>query len=352
MKRRERDSNPRYIAVQWFSRPPHSTTLPSLQRGHKNRNIFKYDVGFIIFFRAIFLIVFCYLAIQFLRLKNTVLNITFKLISLLPVWILYIISDILYLFVYKIVRYRVDVVSGNLHKSFPRKTHKEIKDIQNKFYRHFFDVIVESIKAVTASEHFLRNKVIFKNIELFDKYYEKNQSIVLAVSHYGNWELGILGISLNSKQKMMGVYKKLNNTFFNDFVNKSRGKFDAELIEMKETYRYLIKKKEECKIIGLLADQSPVKSESNYWTTFLNQKTAVYLGPEKISKKFKYPVLFCSMKKVKRGYYEVFIEELCTNPEKTSEGEITSIYLRKVEEKINEQPEYWLWTHRRWKHKN
>ena len=163
--RRERDSNPRYIAVQWFSRPPHSTTLPSLQRGHKNRNIFKYDVGFISFFHAIFLFVFCYLAIQFWRLKNTVLNTTFYLISLLPIWILYIFSDILYLVVYKIIRYRRKVVYINLSKSFPNKSNEELKEIQNRFYRHFFDIIVESIKAVSASESFLRNKVIFKNIE-------------------------------------------------------------------------------------------------------------------------------------------------------------------------------------------
>lgn len=284
-------------------------------------------------------------------MKNTVLNTTLFLTSLLPIWILYIISDILYLIVYKIFGYRRKVVSINLVNSYPKKSKEEIKEIQNRFYRHFFDVIVESIKAVTAPESFLRNRVIFKNIELFDKYSEKKQSIVLAVSHYGNWEWGILGISLNAKQKMMGVYKKLNNTFFNDIMNKTRGKFDADLVEMNETYRYLIEKKEECKIVGLLADQSPVKNEYNYWTTFLNQETAIYLGPEKISKKFNYPVLFCSMKKLKRGYYEVFIEELCTNPKKTTKGKITSLYLRKMEEKINEQPQYWLWSHNRWKHK-
>ena len=239
----------------------------------------------------------------------------------------------------------------NLQNSFPNKTYKELNNIQNRFYRHFFDVIVESIKAVSASEFFLRKKVVFKNIEMFEKHFNNNQSIVLAVSHYGNWEWGILGISLNVKQKMTGVYKKLNNSFFNNFMNKNRGKFGADLVEMNDTYRYLVNKKEECKIIGLLADQSPVKDETNYWTTFLNQETAVYLGPEKIAKKFNYPVVFCSMKKIKRGYYEVFIEELCTNPEKTTKGEITSLYLRKMEEKINEQPEYWLWSHRRWKHK-
>ena len=109
------------------------------------------------------------------------------------------------------------MVFTNLQNSFPNKTGEELKEIQNRFYRHFFDVIVESIKAVSTSESFLRNKVVFKNIEMFDKYFNNNQSIVLAVSHYGNWEWGILGISLNAKQKMMGVYKKLNNSFFNNF---------------------------------------------------------------------------------------------------------------------------------------
>ena len=139
------------------------------KRGRKNKNIFKYGVSFIIFFRAIFLIVFCYLAIQFLRLKNIILNTLFHLISLLPILSLYLLSDFLYLIVYKIIGYRKNVVFTNLQNSFPNKTGEEVKEIQNRFYRHFFDVIVESIKSISTSESFLRNKVVFKNIEMFDK---------------------------------------------------------------------------------------------------------------------------------------------------------------------------------------
>ena len=255
----------------------------------------------------------------------------------------------MFLFIFYIIKYRRKVVKQNLKNSFPRKTDKELNNIERKFYHHFSDLIFEIIKLTSISEGNLRKRVIFTNPELFKKY--KEESIVLAVSHYGNWEWGISGISLNTEQKMMGVYKKLNNLFFNNFMNKNRAKFGADLVEINETFRYLIKNKDNPKIIGLLADQSPTKNDSNYWTTFLNQQTSVYLGPEKISRKFNYPVLFCSMKKIKRGYYEVFIEELCTNPEKTTEGEITSIYLQKAEEKIKENPEFWLWTHRRWKHK-
>ena len=284
-------------------------------------------------------------------MTNFLLKISLYSISYLPMWVLYIISDILYLIAYKMLGYRKKVVKNNLKNSFPDKTEKELYIIRQKFYRHFFDLILESIKAVSITGSSLNKKVVFNNIEVFNKYTKQNQSVVLAVSHYGNWEWGILGISLNAKQKMLGIYKKLSSDFFNYFMNKTRRKFGAELIEMNQIFRYLIKTKQECQIIGLLADQSPIKNESNYWTYFLNQHTSVYLGPEKIAKKFNYPVLFCSMRKVKRGHYEVFIEELCTNPEKTSEGEITSLYLRKMETIINENPEYWLWTHRRWKHK-
>ena len=282
-------------------------------------------------------------------MMNILLKILISALSYLPLRVLYIISDFMFLFIFYIIKYRRKVVKQNLKNSFPGKTDKELNKIEREFYHHFSDLIFEIIKLTSISEGNLRERVIFTNPELFGKY--KEVSIVLAVSHYGNWEWGISGISLNTEQKMMGVYKKLNNLFFNDFMNKNRAKFGADLVEINGTFRYLIKNKNNPKIIGLLADQSPTKNDSNYWATFLNQETSVYLGPEKISKKFNYPVLFCSMKKVKRGYYEVLIEELCTNPEKTTEGEITSLYLQKAEEKIKENPEFWLWTHRRWKHK-
>ena len=284
-------------------------------------------------------------------MTNFLLKISLYFISYLPMWVLYIISDILYLIAYKILGYRKKVVQNNLKNSFPDKTESELEKIKKKFYRHFFDIIVETIKSVSANKYFYRKHITINNIELLDKYHKKNQTVVLALAHFGNWEWGNIRLSIESKQKLIGIYKVLNNDFFNTLMKDMREKFGTEMVSMENTFRYLVKNKNECKIIGLLADQSPIKNESNYWTHFLNQETSVYLGPEKIAKKFNYPVLFCSMKKVKRGHYEVFIEELCTNPEKTTEGEITSLYLRKMEQTINENPEYWLWTHRRWKHK-
>jgi len=300
---------------------------------------------------AIFPIVFCYLAIQFYKLRNFIFKILFYCLSLLPLWCLYFISDFLYLVIYKLIGYRTRVVRDNLKNSFPKKSDIELISIEKKFYHHFFDLIIESIKSISISENQMRKRLVFKNIEIFDKYFDQNKSVVLTVSHYGNWEWGLLGVSLTAKQKMMGVYKTINDSFFNDLMNTTRGRFGADLVEMKDSLRHIISTKDECKIIGLLADQSPVKNESNYWTTFLNQESSVYLGPEKIATKMNYPVLFCKIQKVRRGRYEFYLEELCTNPEKTTKGEITSLYLRKSEQTINENPEFWLWTHRRWKHK-
>ena len=309
-------------------------------------------MGFLLSIKlAIFPIVFCYLAIQFYKLRNFILKILFYCLSLLPLWCLYFISDFLYLVIYKLIGYRTRVVRDNLRNSFPDKLDSELKSIEKKFYHHFFDLIIESIKSISISESQMRKRLVFKNIEMFDKYFDQNKSVVLTVSHYGNWEWGILGVSLAAKQKMMGVYKRINDSFFNNLMNTTRGRFGADLVEMKDSLRHIISTKDECKIIGLLADQSPVKNESNYWTTFLNQESSVYLGPEKIATKMNYPVLFCKIQKVKRGRYEFYLEELCTNPEKTTKGEITSLYLRKSEQTINENPEFWLWTHRRWKHK-
>ena len=284
-------------------------------------------------------------------MTNFLLKISLYSISYLPMWVLYIISDILYLIAYKILGYRKKVVQNNLKNSFPDKTESELEKIKKKFYRHFFDIIVETIKSVSANKYFYRKHITINNIELLDKYHKKNQTVVLALAHFGNWEWGNIRLSIESKQKLIGIYKVLNNDFFNTLMKDMREKFGTEMVSMENTFRYLVKNKNECKIIGLLADQSPVKNESNYWTTFLNQQTSVYLGPEKIATKMNCAVLFCSVQKVKRGIYKLHLEELCTNPEKTREGEITSLYLRKMETVINENPEYWLWTHRRWKHK-
>ena len=204
---------------------------------------------------------------------------------------------------------------------------------------------------VTAKRSFFLKHVHYKNLEVLDDFFKKNQSIVMVLGHMNNWEWALASISVVAQQKVLGVYKKINNSFFSRIVLESRSRFGADLVTMEDSMRKIIELQNECKIIGLIADQSPTLSPNNYWTTFLNQETPVFLGPEKIAKKMNYPVVFYNMKKIRNGYYEVELEILEKNPSTTDDGEITQKFIRRLEKQITQYPENWLWTHKRWKHK-
>ncbi len=269
----------------------------------------------------------------------------------MPLRWLYGISDIMYLIIYKIIGYRVDVVKKNLKNSFPQKTESELLDIERKFYRHFCDLFVEQFYILHANAKKAQKLCRFKNLDLLNSYFDSGKSIVVAGGHYGNWELyGMFGMYL--KHETLGVYKPLANKYFERFINASRERFGAVAIPMKDTPRIALSYANEGKrfFIGLIADQTPAKGEIRYWTTFLNQDTPVFLGTEKIAKKLNQPVFFCNMRKLKRGFYEVELELLTDKPAETKPYEITEMHVRALERLINEAPEYWLWSHRRWKH--
>jgi len=269
----------------------------------------------------------------------------------MPLRWLYGISDIMYLTIYKIIGYRVDVVKKNLKNSFPQKTESELLEIERKFYRHFCDLFVEQFYILHANAKKAKRLCSFKNLEQLDRYYNENKSIVVAGGHYGNWELyGLFGLFL--KHQVFGAYKPLANKYFESFVNASRERFGALAVPMRDTPRTAMQFAREGKLffLGLIADQTPAKGEIRYWTTFLNQDTPVFLGTEKIAKKLNQPVFFCNMRKLKRGFYEVELELLTDKPAETKPYEITEMHVRALERLINEAPEYWLWSHRRWKH--
>ncbi|HDP74741.1 MAG TPA: lipid A biosynthesis acyltransferase [Bacteroidales bacterium] len=278
----------------------------------------------------------------------TVLTFPFKF---MPLCWLYVISDLMYVFIYKIFRYRVDVVRQNLKRSFPQKTQKELKEIEHKFYSHFCDLFVEQFYILHANAPRAKRLCSFKNLEQLDRYYNENKSIVVAGGHYGNWELyGLFGLFL--KHHVFGAYKPLGNKYFERFVNASRERFGALAVPMRDTPRTAMQFAKDGKLffLGLIADQTPAKGEIRYWTTFLNQDTPVFLGTEKIARKLNQPVFFCNMRKIKRGFYEVELELLTENPAETQPYEITEMHVKALERLINEAPEYWLWSHRRWKH--
>jgi KDO2-lipid IV(A) lauroyltransferase len=244
------------------------------------------------------------------------------------------------------------VVSNNIQKSFPEKSKQEVNDLEKKFYIHLCDLFVEFIKTATISkkEAIKRCKISSASLQLLDQLYVQNKNLILVMGHYGNWEWGGLSFSLQIKYKLFFIYKPLSNPFFDGFMLKVRSRFGAKLIPMQTAFKEMVKYKEVLNATAFIADQTP-PPETAHWTTFLNQDTPVFTGTEKISRKLNYPVVFLNIKKIKRGYYELMADLLIEEPANTKEGEISYSHTQRLEREIIKQPEFWLWSHRRWKYK-
>lgn len=274
------------------------------------------------------------------------------LIAQIPLRAVARISDFTYLVIYHLVGYRKNVVRNNLKNSFPEKTDEERKAIEKKFYRHLSDLIFESVFLLHASRKRALNLCEFNNLELFERFYKEGKSAILVSGHYGSWELyALIGHYVN--HHAIGIYKPINNKRFEKLINNSRKRFGGVPVAMKDTLRAIIdyKRKGELILLGLVSDQTPAGGDIRYWTTFLNQQTPVFLGVEKLAQKFNMPVVFCNMRRVKRGKYEVDFELLTEEPNIFKANELTELHLKRLEKQIIEAPEYWLWSHRRWKRK-
>ena len=274
------------------------------------------------------------------------------LISLLPFPVFYLFSDFIYFLLYRVVGYRKKVVFDNLKNSFPEKSHYELKKIEKDFYRYLCDLFLETIKTLTISrsEAVKRCKFNAKTTLLFNELANKNQSCIIVMGHYGNWEWAGNSFSLQCKQQLYVIYHPLSNKYFNKLMYDLRTRFGTKLYAMKDTMRDMIRNKNEINATAFIADQTP-SPDSAYWTTFMNQDTPVFWGTEKIAQKLNYPIVYITIKKIKRGYYEVDSELLINEPKNTSLGEISELHTRKLESDIITQPSIWLWSHRRWKHK-
>ncbi|MGZ3767230.1 MAG: lysophospholipid acyltransferase family protein [Mucilaginibacter sp.] len=271
------------------------------------------------------------------------------LVSFLPFWLLYIISDVLFFILYYIFGYRVKVVRENLQNSFPEKTVNERKLIEIKYFRYMADLVVETIKGFSISAKEVQRRMRPTNPELMEHYFKQGKSIIAAAGHYGNWELAALSFGLLTDKRRIIVYKQQSNAVFNDFFNKTRSRFGATMISMKQTMRKMVEYKNETTFTVLASDQTPTKHEANYFTSFLNQPTAVFLGIEKLSKAINSVVIFYRIDRIKRGYYTYTFVPLVEDPKETGPYEITEIHVKYLESLIKEKPEYWLWSHRRWK---
>lgn len=271
------------------------------------------------------------------------------LISLLPFRILYLISDLLFLILYHLIGYRRKVVFNNLQNSFPEKSIAEIKTIEKRYYHYLADLIIESVKSFTISSEEIKKRFIFKNLSAITSYLEAGRSVIAVSGHYGNWEWASIAIAQQLQEDVLIVYKPLSNKRFEKLINAMRSKFGAILVPMKYTLRKLVEYKNKPYVLALIGDQTPPKEESNYFTNFLNQPTAIFLGVEKIALKYNNPIIYFNIKRIKRGYYECLIESIVENPGLTREFEITNLHTKELEKNIRLAPEFWLWSHKRWK---
>ena len=271
--------------------------------------------------------------------------------SLLPIQILYLISKIIRLIVYDILCYREKVVIDNIQNTFIEKSQTEVIELKNNFYDYFFELIVEIIKLLSIGKDELNKRFTFSNINVIKQALKKNKSVIVVVGHYGNWEWALRSASNLIDTKIIGVYKRINNTIFEWLLLKIRSNTNVLPVEIKSLPRELVNNNEK-KIYAMVADQSPTLEQSNVRINFLNRDTLVYTGVEKISKKYNMPVFYLNIKLTSKGYYESTFEEINSKNINGKKLEITKEFFSKLENQIKSEPRLWLWSHKRWKHTN
>lgn len=239
----------------------------------------------------------------------------------------------------------------NLTNSFPEKSPKEIEQIAKAFFVHLCDVIVESVRLFSMPVTELRRRFRITNTEILDGYYKQGKSVIIVGGHYNNWEMAAIGFDLYSLHQAIGIYTPLSNKFFDKKFGESRSRYGVQIIPKKMVAKSFVANKNNLTMTIFGADQSPTSSREVFWLDFLNQETAVHVGVEIFAVKYNYPVIFFRLEKIARGYYEGKFEVLSENPATSVRGEITAMHTKYLESIIREKPEYWLWSHKRWKRK-
>jgi KDO2-lipid IV(A) lauroyltransferase len=272
------------------------------------------------------------------------------MISILPFRLLYMFSDFVYIIVYRIVRYRKNTVRKNLALALPHLSDKERLIIEKKFYHHMCDMFLEMIKTMNISKDEICKRFVFKNIEIYNELEKQGKSIAIICSHYGSYEW-IISMNYYSDFIAHGIYKQLRNPYFDKLVHKIRSKFNAKLITTKQTIPTIIEntKNNVLSLYGFASDQSPRLNSAYHWTKFMGIEVPVHTGAEMLSKRYNMALVYLNTKKVKRGHYEATLEILSENPIEVPNYDLTDQFIKLLEKQIYEAPEYYLWTHKRWK---
>lgn len=276
----------------------------------------------------------------------------FYIISLLPLRILYLLSDILFLLLYWIVGYRKKVVKSNLSKSFPEKSVRELKRIEKSFYRWLCDYFVESFKLISMPREEVRKRLVLQNTEELEECFKEGQSVAVVLGHYCNWEwLSCTPLYISEDIKSGLIYHPLRNKVFDKLFIELRSHNDGVVVPKRDILRYLIdyNYKDIKSIFGYIADQGPTYENIHLWINFMNQETGVFTGGERIMRKMNNAVFYAQMSRPKRGYYTCTFKLITKTPNDLPEHEITKRFFSMLEDMIRKEPRYYLWTHNRWK---
>lgn len=272
-----------------------------------------------------------------------------KPLSYVPLPLMYRLSDVLSWLLFRVVGFRKKVILGNLQRSFPEKPDQEIDRIAREYYRHLCDLVVEAVRSFSISKEEIKRRGKMVNPEILEPFYERQQPVILCAGHYNNWEMTATAMPMYIRHRVVGLYKPLKDRFFNQKITDSRSRFGMDMVSIRKT-REFFQEDHGISIILFATDQAPSNPNRAYWTEFLNQDTAVLFGTEAYARKYNYPVVFGYIEKVKRGYYEIRFKVITEDPASLPVGAISEAHTRLLEEEIREKPEYWLWSHRRWKH--
>jgi len=273
-------------------------------------------------------------------------------LSVLPMWVHYLLSDLLCVIIYRLVGYRIKVVRKNLRESFPEKSEQELRRVECQFYHWFCDYLAETVKLSTISRRQMRRRMVFKGTEQVDALLEQGRSCAIYLGHYCNWEwVTSLPLWVSPKGQCGQIYHPLENKWFDRMSLRFRQRLGAVCIPMAETLRRLLQYREEGQpvVIGYISDQVPFWNNIHHWCQFLNHDTPVLTGTERLARKTGHAVFYLDIQRVKRGYYEATFKLITLEPKTMGEYEITDAYFRMLEASIRRAPQYWLWSHNRWK---
>lgn len=270
-------------------------------------------------------------------------------LSKLPYPLLYLLSNFVFFLIYRVIGYRKKVVIQNIKNSFPEKNAKEHHKIMTQFYRHLCDLILESIKCFSLKKDQALKRFVLTNPELVNKFYDEGRDVIFVGGHYNNWEILAVSMGMQLKHIPMGIYQPLTNKFLDKKMRISREKYRLKMCPIKSVREEIIADLGEPKGSIFAIDQSPSNPNKSYWMNFLNQETSVHYGAEKYAKELDLPVIYCIIEKTKRGHYTGTLKVLCEKPKDQEYGYITQLATKELEKDIRNAPQYWLWSHKRWK---